>query len=183
MPSPTVSSNPPPFVDLDVRGAIPPALTGRLDAIGSDGTVHEIQLHRGRATYRRRRFPIDGVVHQLVHFGHSIFAFGHDAPAYELSPEIDSLRPVDLAGRGRVLAACPQHDPATGELHLIARDTDGVHAHVVVSPGAHTRRSRPIPGTPSRITGLALSDGHTVFGADGCVGTAHATAMHARRGR
>jgi carotenoid cleavage dioxygenase-like enzyme len=57
-------------------------------------------------------------------------------------------------------------------LHLIARDTDGVQAHVVVSVGALTRRSRPVLDTPSRIKGLALSCDHAVFVADGFVGVA-----------
>lgn len=173
MPSPTTPSNPPQQnVDLDVRGAIPPGLSGRLVGIGRDGVFHSVQVDGGRVSYRGRRFRTDAVVHNLVAFGSSILAFGEDSPAYELSPDISMLRRVDLAGYGRVLAAYPKHDPATGELHLIARDMDGVQAHVVVSAGALTRRTRPVLDTPSRIKGLALSRDHAVFVADGFVGVA-----------
>ena len=173
MPSPTDSSNPPSHtVDLEARGAIPQGLSGRLVGIGRDGTVHSVQVHGGRVSYRGRHFRTDQVVHHLVAFGGSILAFGEDSPAYELSMEIDMLRRVDLAGHGRTLAAYPKHDLATGELHLIARDTHGVQAHVVVSAGALTRRSRPVLDAPSHIKGLALSRDYAVFVADGFVGLA-----------
>lgn len=173
MPSPTDPSNPPPLdIDLDVRGAVPPGLSGRLVGIGRDGVVHSVQVRGGRVSYRGRRFRTDAVAYDLVAFGGSILAFGEDSPAYELSTEIDTLRRVDLAGHGRALAAYPQHDPATGELHLIARDTDEVQAHVVVSAGALTRHSRPVLDTPNRITDLALTYDRVVFVADGFVGVA-----------
>ena len=173
MPLPTDSSNPPSHtVDLEARGAIPQALSGRLVGIGRDGTVHSVQVHRSRVSYRGRRFRTDAVVNHLVAFGDSILAFGEDTPAYELSMELDMLRRVDLAGHERTLAAHPKHDLATGELRLIASDTHGVQAHVVVSAGALTRRSRPVLDTPSRIKGLALSRDHAVFLADGFVGIA-----------
>ena len=173
MPSPTDPSNPPPHdVDLDVRGAVPPGLSGRLVGIDRDGVVHSVLLGDGRVSYRGRRVRTDAVVHNLVAFGGSMLAFGDDSPAYELRPEVDTLRRVDLAGHGRTLAAYPKHDPATGELHLIARDTAGVQAHVVVSAGALTRRSRPVLDAPDRIKDLALSRDHVVFVADGFVGVA-----------
>jgi carotenoid cleavage dioxygenase-like enzyme len=173
MPSPTDSSNPPSHaVDLEVRGAIPQGLSGRLVGIGRDGTVHSVQVRGGRVSYHGRRFRTDAVVHHLVAFGDSILAFGDDSSAYELSMEIDMLRRVDLAGHGRTVAAYPEYDLATGELHLVARDTHGVQAHVVVSAGALTRRSRPVLDAPSRITGFALSCDYAVFVADGFVGIA-----------
>lgn len=173
MPSPTVPSNPPVHdADLAVRGLVPAGLSGRLVGIGRDGVVHSVQVGEGRMSYRSRRFRTDAVVHNLVAFEGSILAFGHDTPAYELRTGIDTLRRVDLAGHGRALAAYPKHDPATGELHLIAHDTDGVQEHVVVSAGALTRHSRPVLDTPNRITDLVLTVDQVVFVADGFVGIA-----------
>ncbi len=173
MPSPTAASNPQkPYVDLDVRGAFPPGLSGRLLGIGRDGIVHSVQVDTGRVSYRVRRFRTEAVVHNLVAFEGSILAFGDDSPAYELRTEVDTLRRVDLAGHKRSLAAYPKHDLTTGELHVIAHDTDGVQAHVVVSAGALTRRSRPVLDTPDRLQDLALSRDHAIFVADGFVGVA-----------
>jgi carotenoid cleavage dioxygenase-like enzyme len=173
MPTPIDPSNPPPHdVELDVRGAVPPGISGQLAGIGRDGVVHSIQVRGGRVSYRGRRFRTDADVHNLVALGGSILVFGDDSPAYELRMDVDTLRGVDLAGHGRALAAYPTYDPATGEMHLIARDTDGVQAHVVVTAGALTRHSRPVLDTPRRIKDLALSCDHAVFVADGFVGVA-----------
>lgn len=173
MPSPTDPSNPPPHdVNLNVRGAVPPGLSGRLVGIDRDGVVHSVQVREGRVSYRGHRFRTDAILHNLVAFGDSILAFGDDSPAYELTTEIDTLRCVDLAGHGRSVAAYPKHDPATGELNLIAHDTDGLQAHVVVSAGALTRHSRLVLDTPSRIADLALTSDQVVFVADGFVGVA-----------
>ena len=111
-------------------------------------------------------------VHNVVDFGGSILVFGDDSPAYELRPEADTPRRVDLAGQWRSLAAFPKHDPATGELHLVARDTAGVQAHVVVSAGALMRRGRPVLDAPARIRDLALSRDHVVLVSDGFVSVA-----------
>jgi carotenoid cleavage dioxygenase len=173
MPSPTDPSNPPTNnVDLDVHGTIPTGLSGRLVGIGRDSIAHSLQMHGGRASYRCGHFGTNAVVHQLIAFGESILAFGDGSLSYELSAELHALRRVDLAGQGRALAAHPTHDPVTGELHLIARAADGVHAHVVVSAGALTRRSRSIGDIPSSIKGLALTRGHLVFVTDGFIGVA-----------
>ena len=173
MPSPTDSSKRPPRdADLDVRGAVPPGLAGRLVGIDGDGVVHSVLVGDGRVSYSCRRFRTESVVHNLVAFGGSILVFGDESPAYELRPEVDTLCRVDLAGHGRSLAAYPKQDPATGELHLIAHDTAGLQAYVVVSAGALTRHSRPLLDTPDRIKDLALSRDHAVLIADGFVGVA-----------
>ncbi len=169
MPSPTDPSNPP-HVDLDVRGAVPPGLFGQLAGIGRDGVVHSVRVRDGRVSYQRRRLRTDAVVHNLVALGGALLAFGDDSPAYELTTDVDTLRRVDLAGHGRALTAYPKHDPATGELHFIAHDTDGLQAHVVVDAGALTRHSRPIAETPNRIEDLALTRDRVVLVADGFVG-------------
>lgn len=155
---------------LDVRGAVPPGLCGRLVGIGRDGIVHSVHACDGRVSYGSRSIRTEAVVHHLVAFGGSLLAFGDDSLAYELRPEAGTLRRVDLAGQGRSLGAYPKHDPATGELHLLAHDTDGVQAHVVVSAGALTRHSSLLFDTPARIQDLALSRDSVVLVAEGFVG-------------
>ncbi|HSP30053.1 MAG TPA: carotenoid oxygenase family protein [Ilumatobacteraceae bacterium] len=173
MASQTDPSIPPPNdLDPDLHRTIPPGLSGRLVGMDRDGIVHTVEARGGRLSYRGRRFHTDAVVHNLVALGDSILAFGDDAPAHELRTDVDTLRLVDLAGRGRSLAAYPKHDPATGELHLIARGLGGVQVYVVVSAGALTRRSRPIVGVPSRIMDLVLTRDRVAFVADGSVGVA-----------
>ena len=173
MPSPTDSSIPPPDdLDLDAHRAIVPGLSGRLVGIDREGVVHTVQVRGGRLSYRGRHFRSDAVVHNLVGLGGWTLALGDDSPAYELRTDVDTLRVVDLAGHGRSLTAYPKHDPETGELHLIARDLDGVQEHVVVSAGALTRRSRPIVDVPSRIRDLVLTRDRVALVADGFVGVA-----------
>ena len=145
---------------LDVLGTIPPGLSGRLLGIGPgrDGVVTSIRLHAGQAgEYRSQQVRTAAAVRNVVVFGDSILVFGDDSPAHELSPDLGTLRRVDLAGQTRDLAAFPKLDPATGDLHLIARADGGTQAHVVVSAGALTRRNRPILDAPNRIRHLALT--------------------------
>jgi carotenoid cleavage dioxygenase-like enzyme len=171
MPSPTDRSNPsPPHTDLDVCGDIPPGLSGRLVALDPDGFIHSVLIGDGRASYSGRRLRTETVVHDLIYFGGSTLVFGDDSSAYELGPAGDTLRRVDLAGNRRSIAAAPKHDAATGELHLIAHDTNGLQAYVVVSAGALMRRSRPLLDTPERVHDLAISRDHTILVADGFVG-------------
>jgi carotenoid cleavage dioxygenase len=139
------------------------------------GVVHSVHLQAGRAiSYRSRRIhtasAVCGGVSDIFVFGSSIFAFGPAALAHELSPELDTAQPVDLAGQSRGLSACPKHDPTTGDLHLLALATDGTQAHVTVSSGALTRRIRPITDASHDVTDLAITRDHIVFVADGFVG-------------
>ena len=171
MPSPTDRSNPSPLdADLDVCGTVPPGLSGRLVALDPNGVIHSVLIGDGRASYSGRRLRTETVVHDLVYFGGSTLVFGDDASAYELGPAGDTLRRVDLAGQRRSLAVPPKQDAATGELHLIADDTNGSQAYVVVSAGALMRRSRPLLDTPARVHDLVISRDHAILVADGFVG-------------
>jgi carotenoid cleavage dioxygenase-like enzyme len=195
------------ITNLNVVGALPPELFGRLLGIGPsseavsggqspdayDGMVHSVSLHAGRTpSYRSRWIITDFVAHRLgidpspgprnngpdiiasnvVAFGDSILALGDDSLAYELAPDLNTLRRVDLAGQLRRVGANPKRDPVTGDLHLLAVDATGAQAHVVVSSGAHTRTSRNLDGAPARISDLAISRDCIVFGSDGFVGVA-----------
>jgi carotenoid cleavage dioxygenase len=153
-----------------VCGAVPPALSGRLVALDPDGVIHSVLIGGGRASYGGRRLRTETAVHDLVDFGGSTLVFGDDASAYELGPDGDTLRRVDLAGQRRSLSAPPKHDAATGELHLVAHDTNGSQSYVVVSAGALMRRSHPLLGTPARVDDLVISRDHAVLVADGFVG-------------
>ena len=161
---------------LAVRGALPVGLSGRLVAIGPDSEsdhaqLHAVHLHGGRVLSYRSRWVSTGVaISNIIVFGGSILALGDGPPAYELTSDLMELRRVDLAGRSRGMSAYPKRDPHTGDLHLLAVDATAAQAHVVVSSGALTRTSRPIPGAPSRLTDLAITTDHVVFVADGFVG-------------
>jgi len=147
-------------------------LSGQLVGVGRNSVIHSVHIRDGQVSYHGRCVRSDAVVHHLVAFGSLILAFGDDSPAYELNAALGMLRRVDLAGCRRTVAAYPKHDSATGELHLVARDRDGVQTHVVVSAGAFTRRCRPVLDTPTPIAHLALTGDHVVFFADGFVGVA-----------
>ena len=167
---------------------------------GSSGTghglVHSVHLHAGRALSYRSRWvrtgpiarrlgiePVPGptsptgsdvVADGILVFGDAILAFGIGSLAYELSPDLETLRRVDLAGQTRGLSSTPKSDPATGDLHLIASGTDGGQAHVVVSSGALTRRSRPILVQPNQVSDLAITRHRIVLVANGFIGvTSH----------
>lgn len=172
MHSATGPSFPPPHaLDVDVCGSVPQALTGRMLGIGRDGVVHSVHVHAGQPVgYRSRRLRTDAAVHNVVTFGGSTLAFGDDSPAFEVSSDLGTLRHVDLAGRGHALAPFPKIDPLTRDLHLVARAPDGPQAHVVISAGALTRRTRLIRDVPNRIRDLTLTHDRVVFVADGYVG-------------
>jgi carotenoid cleavage dioxygenase-like enzyme len=138
--------------------------------IDGGGFVHSVRLHAGGASYLARHVGPDAAVQDVVAFEGSLLVFGEDAAVRQLSTALDTLHRVDLAGRGRAVAAGPNLDPATGELHLVARESDGAQTHVVVTAGALTRRSRPILGPRRPIRGLALDGDHVLFVADGAVG-------------
>ena len=161
---------------LDIVGTAPVGLSGRLIGIGAESgadhsTVHSVHLHAGQViSYRSRPVRMDVVARNTVVFGRSILALGDGSVAYELTSDLDTLRRVDLAGQSRGVAVYPRSDPVTGELHLIASAVTGAQAHVVVSAGALTRRSRPIAGSPSRVTDLAITRDRVVLVADGVIG-------------
>ena len=173
MPSPIDPTTPPPrHDDLAIRGAVPLGLSGRLVGIGRDGFVHSLHLDGGRVSYLARNTGMGAAVECLVTFDGTILAFGDDSSVRQLSLDAGTLRRVDLAGRGRTVASCPQLDPATGELHFIARDGAGAQLHHVVPAGALTRRSRLIVDAGAWIQGLAIGRDHVVFVADGVAGVA-----------
>ena len=173
MPSPIDPTNPPSRPDdLATRGAVPLGLSGRLVGIGRDGFVHSLHFDGGRVSYLARNIGMGVAVECLVTFDGTILAYGDDSSVRQLSLDAGTLRRVDLAGRGRTVAACPQLDPATGELHFIARDRAGAQLHHVVPAGALTRRNRLIVDAGARIQGLAIGNDHVVFVADGVAGVA-----------
>ena len=106
----------------------------------------------------------------LIRFGSSTFALGDGSLAYELTPTLDTVRRVDLAGKSRGIGPYPKLDPITGELHVLA--TGISDAHVIVSPGGLTRTNRPLLDPPGRVTDLAITCTHLVVAAEGFVGLA-----------
>ena len=172
MPSPIDPTNLPlTEVDLDIHGALPPGLSGHLATIDRDSFIHSFHLHSGRVSYLGRSIRTGAAVKDLVAFEGAILAYGEDSSVHQLSIDVGAPRRVDLAGHRRTVAACPMYDQASGELHLVARDSSGAQTHVVVPAGALTRRSRAIDAPP-RIQGLAIGSDHVVFVADRVVGVA-----------
>jgi carotenoid cleavage dioxygenase-like enzyme len=173
MPSPIDPTNPPSTErDLDVRGTLPLALTGRLVGIGRDGFVHSFNFDIGRVSYLARSVGMGAGINGLVAFEGSVLAYGEDSSVRQLNLDVGTLLRVDLAGPRRTVATCPKYDPDGGELHFVARDWAGAQMHVVVPPGALTRRSRLIVDARARIQGLAIGSDHVVFVADGVAGVA-----------
>ena len=149
-------------------------VAGRLLGI-LGGVLHSIQIYHGQdVSYRSRRIrpdgSTDGADRELIVFGGSILTFGHGTLAQQLSPDLDSSAPVDLAGQSRQLSACPRRDPINGDLHLLATAPDASQAHIVVSSGALTRRNRPLVAPPNRVIDLAIAGDHVLFAADGFLG-------------
>jgi 8'-apo-carotenoid 13,14-cleaving dioxygenase len=156
-----------------------------------DRIIHSVHLHAGRAvSYRNQWVKTDAVAHRrgvalppeprksgadivagnIVGFGGSILALGDGSLAYELTPDLDTVRRVDLAGQSRGLAPYPKRDPLTGALHVLTATGTSEQAHVVVSSAAFTRTSRTILGAPNPIKDLAITTDRVVFVGDGFVG-------------
>ncbi len=155
-------------------GRLPAAVSGRLLGI-HEGVLHSVHVHHGREwSYRSHRIQPAGSTDradlELIVFGGSILAFSYGHLVEQVSPDLDGLTPVDLAGRSRRLSARPRRDPTNGDVHLVASAPDGSQAHVVVPSGALTRRNRPIVDPPDRVHDLAIAEDHIVFAARGCLG-------------
>lgn len=173
MPWCTAPKSQPPFdIELEVLGALPSELRGRLIGVCPRGSVHSFVVRDGRVTYATRGGQLAGFVLEIVVFEGSILACTDDSSVYQLSADGGLLHRVELAGSGRDVVACPTYERATGEVHLVAREQDGSQAHVVVSAGALTRRSRTIVEAPRWIRSVVVGSDHVVFVADGVVGIA-----------
>jgi carotenoid cleavage dioxygenase-like enzyme len=159
-------------VDLEIGGTLPAGLCGRLFGVGREGSVHSVHFRDGRASYVAYRIDTPPRVVDVVAFEGAILVYGDDSSIRQLTTATGDVRSVDVAGHRRTVASCPRFDPARGELHIVAREWDDSPLHVVVPAGALTRSSRPIVGAPARVEGLAVTDDHVVFFADGFVGVA-----------
>jgi carotenoid cleavage dioxygenase-like enzyme len=157
------------------------------------GMVHAVTLHAGRATSYRSRWvrtdptcrrlglePVGGptaAAHDessanLLEFAGRTYSLSDGSLAYELAANLDTVRRVDLAGRARGVGARPKIDRSSGELHLISSPGDTAALLHVISPGGLTRRTRSIDDPPGAVRDLALTPGHIVLVADGCIGLA-----------
>jgi 8'-apo-carotenoid 13,14-cleaving dioxygenase len=155
-----------------------------------DGMVHSVVLDAGRCLSYQCGWVItdavaqrlgvepspgprnpgpDRVADKVIYFGGSILALGEGTLAYELTPDLATVRRVDLAGQSRGLCAHPKLDPVSRDLHLLAI-TDAEHRdHVVVSSGALTRSSRAI-AAPAPVRDLAITRDRVVLVTDGFIG-------------
>ncbi len=153
-----------------LRGAVPDAVSGRLLGIHGD-VVHVVQLHQGgELSYRTHSVQPHTRTTDVMVFGGAILAFGPGSLAHQLSSNLDTLTPVDLAGQSRRLSSCPKPDEGTGDLHVLAAGSEGSQAHVVVSCGALTRRNRSIIDPPNPVDDLAIAGDHVLFATRGFIG-------------
>jgi 8'-apo-carotenoid 13,14-cleaving dioxygenase len=157
----------------------------------TDGMVHAVALQAGRAiSYRNRWIRTDPTSHKLgteavpgprppaadasatnvIGFGGRVYSLADGALAYELSPDLDTVRRVDLAGHGQGVGAHPKIDPATGELHLISSPGQLNASHHVISAGGMTRRSRAILHPPAPVHDLLITRDDLVLVSDGITG-------------
>lgn len=164
-----------PITHLEVHGDVPEGLSGSLIAVGASA-AHAVDLGAGQAaSYRSRSLPVDRGRHprlatELVVFGQSILVFERGSRAFELSPDLEQLRQVDVAGQGRGLAAVAMRSAFTDDLHVVTAARYGTQSHVVVSADAFTRTDRPIFGGTGRVKAIAITQNCVVFAADGSVG-------------
>jgi carotenoid cleavage dioxygenase len=175
------------ITNLRVSGRLPAGLCGQFVQIGPnpiEGMAHTVTIDARRAVAYRNRWIAtvgdDVVTAYLAAFGRSILAFGDGVLAYELSPRLDTVGPVDLAGARRSLAAHAKFDPHTGELHLFTFGASPPQLHVAVSRGRLTRTVRSLDDAPGRIRQLELTRDDIVLMADGFVGAIGRAGLNTR---
>ncbi|GLZ77666.1 carotenoid cleavage dioxygenase [Actinorhabdospora filicis] len=133
------------------------------------GMVHGVRLRDGRAEWYRNRWvetkrgryvdPETGRVDldvstantSVIRHAGRILALVESSHPYELTPELDTVGPVDFGGRlTTAMTAHPKEDPVTGELHLfgyafrppfltyhrISASGELIHTSTVEGPGA-----------------------------------------------
>ena len=96
-------------------GRLPEAVAGRLLGVHG-GVLYSVHVHHGQEwSYWSHRILPDGSTDhdadELTVVGGSILAFGHETLAQQLSPDLDELTPVDLAGRSRRIVRVPTARP------------------------------------------------------------------------
>jgi carotenoid cleavage dioxygenase len=106
---------------------------------GGHGMLHGVRLTEGRAEWYRNRwvrttkftddapyFTEEGrdlaavsANTSVIRHSDRIFALVESGLPYEVTPELDTVGPVDFGGRlTTAMTAHPKHDPVTGELHF-----------------------------------------------------------------
>jgi carotenoid cleavage dioxygenase len=131
--------------DLAVEGALPTELSGRYFRNGPNpvpgddpghwfaghGMVHGIRIRDGRAEWYRNRWVRTSYLAgdrerhlannpantHIIEHGGRLLALCEAGLPYELSPDLDTVGPVDFQGRlTTAMTAHPKEDPETGEL-------------------------------------------------------------------
>ena len=161
---------------VEVRGTLPPQMCGQLVVIGEDGTVQRVVVrsgHAGPGDVRVIRPVRTGLtIRRIVAFGTSILAFDGHGLTFELSPDLWTVRLVDVAGHNRRVGPGAVIDHVNGDLHLVILAAGEAPEHVVVSAGGLTRRTRAINDVPAAIQQIALTDDRILFVTDGWIGVA-----------
>lgn len=150
------------------------------------GMVHGVRLHSGRADWYRNRWvrtaavggkgavrpdgtrdltAVSANTHVIDHAGR-ILALVESGLPHELTPDLDTVGPVDFEGRLRTaMTAHPKPDPLTGELHLFGYGTEPPYVtyHRLDAAGDLTlSRAVAVPG-PTMMHDFAITTRYVVW--------------------
>ncbi len=172
--------------DLEVTGALPPELNGRLLRNGpnprgevdpslhhwflGNGMVHGVRLREGRAEwYRNRYVGGDGFgpnTNVIGHAGRTWALVEHGTLPTELTDELETIGPNGFDGTlEEGYTAHPKRHPDTGELHAVSYFWAWDHVrYTVVGADGRVRREVhvPVPGHPM-VHDCAITENHLVL--------------------
>ncbi|HVV11725.1 carotenoid oxygenase family protein [Amycolatopsis sp.] len=180
-------------IGLAVTGTLPAELTGRYFRNGPNplpgtdpghnfagqGMIHGVRLAGGRAEWYRNRWvrtplfegkrtgslaDVVANTHVIEHGGH-IYALVENGLPYEISSELDTLGPVDFAGKlTTAMTAHPKEDPVTGDLHFFGYSARPPFLTYHVLSGGKLVRSTEItvPG-PTMMHDFAVTEHYVVW--------------------
>ncbi len=176
--------------NLTVEGRIPAELNGRYFRDGPNpppgidsgvwwsnaGMVHGIRLRGGRAEWYRNKYVISQNTNDLrrsaantriIQFAGKILALYEVAYPYEITPELDTVGPVDFGGKLQTaMTAHPKEDPDTGELHFFAYDFRRMPflTYQRLSPAGELIRTVPIDlPAPVMMHDFAITKNYVLF--------------------
>ncbi|MFC4591623.1 carotenoid oxygenase family protein [Sphaerisporangium corydalis] len=150
------------------------------------GMVHGIRLRDGRADWYRNRWvrtraftegakfvgpggfdrtAVSANTH-VIHHADRILALVEVGLPYELTPELETVGPVDFGGRLTTgMTAHPKQDPVTGELHFFGYGFTAPYLtyHRLSAQGELVEsRAVEVPG-PTMVHDFAITENHVVW--------------------
>ncbi|WP_232320017.1 carotenoid oxygenase family protein [Herbidospora daliensis] len=147
------------------------------------GMIHGVRLRDGRAEWYRNRWvkTKEGVYvddqgtfdlavvpanTNVIRHDDRIYALVEAGLPYEMSPELDTIGPVDFGGRlTTAMTAHPKEDPVTGDLHFFGYGffAPFLTYHRLSKDGVLVEsREIPVPG-PTMMHDFAITENHVVW--------------------